>query len=390
MNNFKASILCLLILEALFSNMVAKELLLPPLQKTNPLACWATCTKMTLDAYGYTNNSNTRITEKELEDAVCGYNTDCTNQLFGTSQSVDMILMQKKQIFSTQTPYNRSTGGGNVSQSDLIYEIDKGRPILSGWLYGDGKKHMVLIRGYSGSGGTIVGNVAYNDPDNGQTKYLSYAEFVRQGDTRVWYETLRLTTNPAVTIPVGIGPHEYVLINTAPFAILPTTQSITVTAQKSGAHIPVLWTWRLVFPSKDGDCIVRTSTTSGPNFTSTWNITNFSMPVGYAWKYNFEGKIPGRVEVKVDDNAGPPAHEDAINVLYVPNSTYPGVLIYENKTISTFQADVKAHELIIMQNDQFLSGTSISLKSGIAIDINNGITVENGGLVNIVVDPILR
>ncbi len=150
------------------------------------------------------------------------------------------------------------------------------------------------------------------------------------------------------------------------------------------------WNWKLIFPHSDGDCTVASWTESSSKLQSTWNIPNFVLPAGYQWKYNFNGNIPGRVEVLVNDNAGPPAHEDAINVLYKPSVTYPGTVVYENSTVSNTLPEVKAHESIITQYDQILPGGNITFKSGERITINDGITIQNGSTTNFVIDPSIR
>ena len=76
--------------------------------------------------------------------------------------------------------------------------------------------------------------------------------------------------------------------------------------------------------------------------------------------------------------------------MYVPSDLYPGVLIYEDQTISSSQPDVRVHELLIMQNDLFLPGSNINLKSGKRFDIRDGVTIENGSVTNLIVDPALR
>ena len=367
----------------------ARELVISPYRQWGTNTCWAACSKMVLDAYQfYKTETDIRIWAFPPDGP------DVTNQLSGTTKSTDKVLQNFGPIYSTFTPFNAGTGGGNISQSDLTLEIDRGRPILSGRLIADGsatgRKHMFLITGYTGTGGSTAGKVIYNDPASGTRKEQTYAEFVRTGNDYIWYETLRLTTNPRVQIPTGTGPNEYVRINSGTAEITLSPQSLSYTAYKYGTHIPVNWNWKLIFPHSYGDCVVASWTVSGSNLQSTWNISNFVLPAGYQWKYNFDGKIPGRVEVLVNDNAGPPAHEDAINVLYRPGVLYPGIIVYENNTISNIQPEVKAHELIITKNDQFLPGGNITFKSGERIDIKDGITIQNGSTTNFTIDPSIR
>ena len=71
-------------------------------------------------------------------------------------------------------------------------------------------------------------------------------------------------------------------------------------------------------------------------------------------------------------------HLDNVGVLYVPANLYPGYIIYENNTVSSARPEVKAHQMITTQNDQFLSGGNITFRAGERIDIKDGITIQNG------------
>jgi hypothetical protein len=389
-SNHKRLLLSVVLFTLFTSNAYsARELVISPYRQWGSNTCWAACSKMVLDAYQFSK------TEMEIRKWAFPPNgPDVTNQLSGTTKSTDKVFQNYGPIYSTFTPFNTSSRGGNISQSDLTSEIDRGRPILSGRLIADGSPtgsgHMFLITGYTGSGGSTAGKVIYNDPASGTRKEQTYAEFVRTGNGYIWFETLRLTTNPRFPIPVGTGPKELVRINSGTAEITQSPQSLSYIAYKNGDHIPVNWNWKLIFPHSYGDCIVASWTVTGSNLQSTWNISNFVLPAGYQWKYNFDGKIPGRVEVLVNDNAGPPAHEDAINVLYTPNILYSGIIVYENNTVSNAQPEVKAHELIITQNDQFSPGGNITFKSGERIDINDGVTIQNGSTTNFTIDPLIR
>jgi hypothetical protein len=96
------------------------------------------------------------------------------------------------------------------------------------------------------------------------------------------------------------------------------------------------------------------------------------------------------VEVEVDDASGSPSCWNSMDVLYVPDELYPGVLIYEDQTVSGPEPVVKAHERLILHDDQFLVGADIALESGERLDIEGGVTVSDGAIVDFVVDPSLR
>lgn len=368
----------------------SRELAIAPVQQSGTNVCWAACCQMTLTAYGIPVAQSTIINW-----AVGGQNVG--NELTGRATAVDKVLEhygisgQGSPIWSSYTAPNMA-GYGNVSEFDLTYEIDapNGRPIIAAWLQQDASEHVVLIKGYTGPGLSNSGSVIYNDPSDGARYTRSYAEFVRRGNEYVWRETLRLTTTPRIPIPTGVGDHELVWIDAGPIEVTPSMSSFSFSGHKSGSHTPTCWTWRLVFPHAGGYCTVASWTSPGSNVSSTWNVSGFSMPAGYQWVYNCDGKVPGRAEVSVDDNAGPPAHTDAMNVLYVPSVQYPAVAIYEDRTVFSPQSDVLAHELIIVRNDQLNTGTDIAFRSGRSIDIGDGITVQNGTATDFIADPALR
>jgi hypothetical protein len=394
-HRYNKRVVCLFFISSITINVLAaRELVIVDYRQLATNSCWAACSYMVLDAY------NHRTSEMDIRRWAFPPNgDDHQNQLSGSPTSTAGVLSHFGSINSYFDGYNTSTGGGNISQSNITQEIDQGRPILAGRVYFDNNLnisygHMYVIRGYTGNGGSSVGDVIYNDPDPriGGRRAQSYAEFVRRGNEYQWYETLRLTTNPRPQIPTGIGSGERVRIYdySSTTRITQSPQSLSFEANKGGVHVPVNWNWRLVFPHVGGEYVAATWTVTSSSFQSVWNISNFVLPSNYQWKYNYDGIIPGRVEVLVNDNAGPPAHEDAVDVLYVPSNLYPGVIVYQNKTVSNAQPEVKAHELIILRNDQFLPGSSINFKSGDRIDIGNGVTIQDGSNVNFTIDPSIR
>jgi hypothetical protein len=310
--------------------------------------------------------------------------------LSGEGNSVDEVLWHFGSISGNYTPLP-SDGQGNISQYDLTYEIDDGRPIIAAIVIDDGGTylHDVLIKGYTGSGGYSAGNVIFNDPGNGgRRRELSYPMFVRTGNSWGWYETLRLVTNPRSPIGTGVGPEHRVLLleESCTQEITETTQSLQYRAYKYGDP-PVEWEWELVFPHSSGYAVVASWTTNSSQDDLTWHVSDFSLPLSYDWKYTYDGYIPGRIQVVCHD---PDYHDDAINVLYKPDDLYPGALIYENKTVTGMQPVVRAHEFILLKNDLFLSGADVVFASGEDITIEDGITFDDGSYIDFVIDPNLR
>jgi len=368
------------------------ELVITPRGQNGDATCWAACCEMILDAY------DDYVTQSTIVNWAVG-GQDVGNELTGRPTAVDMVLEHFGDIECNHTGPNLD-GYGNISKDDLTWEIDRGRPAIASWMYPDAPdpedctKHSLLIIGYTGSGGSDVGDVIFNDPvDGGSRRQRSYAEFVRRGNEYAWRETLRLTSNPLVPIPtpIGGGDENVVIYEEESTAeITESTHSLTYSAGKSGQYTPTCWRWKLVFPHSSGYAVVASWSPTVSDWITTWNVENFTMPTGFDWKYNFDGKIPGRVEVEVDDESGSPSCWNSMDVLYIPDELYPGVLIYEEQTISGPEPVVKAHERLIVRDDQFLAGADISLKSGERLDVEGGVTISKGAIVDFVVDPSLR
>jgi len=394
MNSIKLknhSLLVLLILLAIPKvNVLAdKHLEIGPIQQDKTNWCWAACCEMISDAYKMTRYGNYgSFNQYEVATwAVNGNNS--TNFLFGYPKSVDKVLEHFGPIFSNPTPYNPATGGGNLTKYDIALEINQGRPFIAGWERTDAPDHCVLVNGYTGSGiGSDVVKVKYLDPFYGDERSYTYAEFVQQGDFQKWKETLRFTTNPREPIPTGIGTAHVVLLQEYDCTeeITQSPQSLTFRAIKWG-DTPVSWEWKLVFPHINGDAIVASWNTSTSQDDLTWNITNFTMPSNYDWIYQNDGRVAGRIEVICMD---PDYHFDAINIIYVPGDIYPGILVYKDQVVNNNKPDVRAHQILIAENDNFMPGGNISLKSGGRIDIKDGITIGNGSQVDFIIDPSLR
>jgi hypothetical protein len=165
------------------SNIFAgKELKVATAQQEKTLWCWAAACEIVLYAYGKNTD------QYDVADwAVNGQNT--TNDMHGTSKAVDSVIFHFASIGSN---YDLSS----LYEKYLIDQIDAGRPIMAGITFNGQIGHVVVIRGYSGSGGSNVGDVIFNDPGTGTREVWSYAKFVGNEPSWLWNETLRLTTNP--------------------------------------------------------------------------------------------------------------------------------------------------------------------------------------------------
>lgn len=305
----------------------------------------------------------------------------------GKINSVDKVLAWAS-TGDIGTEYNQST----LYQNILTTALDLRRPVIAGIILSSNAAHMVVITGY-----TNAGNVIFKDPSNAYyptgRRELSYSAFAgTQGSSWCWNETLRLTTAPRKPIPLGINDWCRIYDGSTT-TITPSTTSFSYTAALHSVELPpahpVLWSWKLVFTTQNGDYVVNSWTSNSTSSTLTWNITGFALPSNLQWYYNYDGKIPGSVQLDVLDSDGY-HHLDNIGVFYVPVSLYSGFIIYENNIVSNAQSEVKAHQMITVQNDQFLSGSNITFRAGERIDIKDGITIQNGSITNFTIDQSVR
>ena len=287
----------------------SKEFSITPAFQEKTLWCWAASCEMVLDAYG--NSSD----QYDIANWAVG-NQNKMVDMYGDAKTVDRVLAV---IGGIETLYNLAA----LTEWGITYEIgdedDNGVPIIAGIDIG-GVGHVVVIRGYTGSGGDDVGNVIFNDPNPyfGGRRVLPFDDFVDNGPSWRWNETLRMTTMPRIPIPVGL--YDYARISDGgTTTVTPSTTSLSYTAVFHNADTwpthPVSWDWKLIFVHAGGECIARSWTSTSTGSQLTWNISGFSLPTGYQWYYNYDGEIPGRIELDLLDSDGF-RHFDAITVSY--------------------------------------------------------------------------
>jgi hypothetical protein len=386
--SFFLPIICLLLSTSLVK--ADRELVIATYRQWGNKTCWAAVSVMVLNAYGFpqTDEKKVRcwafpIPNENNCDCSLGGMTDTDNNLYGAGNSVEGILYE----FGTISGKDDDA----LAPEEISGDINGGRPFICGLLNDDYSKHMVLARGYRGNGGSNVTKVIYNNPSSGQRVEQDYTDFT-VNSSFAWLETFRLTTNPRKAIPVGM--YDWCRISDGGTTIItPSTTSLSYTAGfydgDSWPTDPVSWDWKLIFVHSSGACIARSWTVTSAVSDLTWYISGFSLPSGYQWYYNYFGNIIGRIELDLLDSDGY-HHLDAIDIQYTPNNPYFGNIVYENQTVSSAQPEVKAHQTIITQNDQFISGGNITFRSGERIDIKDGITIQNGGTTNFVTDPSVR
>ena len=284
---------------------------------------------------------------------------------------------------------------------DFSAAILKGRPIDVGvsWLSDpNGSGHIVLAVGFDTKDGTNanigpspkneITNVFYHDPADGLTGKKSFAAMRQNGDW-IWYETLRLGTD-GPTPPTGI--HDRVSIDNFTYSYVYPFTAKTALSKFYSNVVPkdhcYSFNWSIGFSHASGEFIAKSATISGTD-QSTWTISPFNLPTGYAWNYHATGAVSGNLKVSCKDNKGYD-HSDAKSILFYPSNFYPVDVLYENKTTSTTQADVKAHNWIGISKDNLNSGTKTHFKAGTSITLLDGTTISNGSTVTLTIDPSLK
>lgn len=355
-----------------------KEFAILPVKQQNSLWCWAAACEMLFNAY--------KINIDQYDIALWAVSSENkTNDMYGNQKQCNKILEHFGNIY---TSYNSMS----LYETTLYHEITAGKPIIAGIGLSDNSiGHVVLIIGYSGPGYNDIGDVIINDPSTELREAWPYDLFVKlESKGKVawqWNETLRMIDLPKEPIPLGIGTnHAVILFKDNSTTEFTQSQSLSYYAHKNGDS-PISWSWKLSFPHSEGDAVVSSWNNTISQKDQTWNIPNFTLPSTHDWFYQTDGKIVGKIEVECLD---PDIHRDHFIVEYIPNDLYPGVLSYENYTLTNSQPDVRAHQLLTIQNDQFLSGAEISFKSGECIKLNGEISIESGSEVKMVIDQSLR
>jgi len=79
-----------------------------------------------------------------------------------------------------------------------------------------------------------------------------------------------------------------------------------------------------------------------------------------------------------------------VNEIQVTAPALPLYVLYANRMVRERISDVKAKYGVTMLNDRILSGGAATFTAGYALDITDGVTVENGAAVNFKVDPAVQ
>jgi len=208
-----------------------KDLIIDPIPQLGTNTCWAACACMVIRAY----DRGDATTERDLRQWVFGSAKDSGNTLSGHSKATDKAIEHFSRD-NIQSVWHRTGNAsecynlGCISATNLVNEINGGRPFVAGLRHLErGFYHAVVVRGYTGSGGSDVGNVIYNNPALlvGGRRELPFNEFIL-GNEYYWTETLVLTTNPRTPIPVSIGPKEWVKISNSTTEITTSPQAVDI------------------------------------------------------------------------------------------------------------------------------------------------------------------
>lgn len=349
-----------------------KVLPITPVQQTGSLTCWAACCQMILAWWTIT------VSEDQIVEWATG-GADKTNFLQGgPDKACDLILKHFGRLDSYV-----SSGKGTMLEIESNININ--RPIIAAWASKTGEPgHMLLIIGYDNK----TNEVYFIDPKRGAVLKCSIGLF-QESDVHKWNGYLRMLTpnnNP--------GPFDGVCVYTDSAKIIVhqgTASSFDgkfVKASGSNAFVDS-WDWTLRFFHSGGEYGAASITGLSGYDYCTWNVSGFTLPSGYLWNYNYNGEVVGDITVSVVDSDGYP-HSDTKTVFFTPQNMFPGVVTYASQTVTTSQPDVEAHYRVELLYDQFQPGGDITFRAGQEINIGNGVTFENGTVVDFVIDPSLQ
>ena len=379
MNSNKLSIrgcVMVLLFPAALIQAACRDVITPMSQGSERNICWAVCADMILKYYGNPSNMN-EIKQRGTNGI------DTVNGLCNKPNS--LVEETVKEILESSNPKQNIPSecqGGVVLWNDLqTYTCNK-KPVIAGLIKEDATNtgHMVLVIGWDNDG-----NVEFNDPLDGEMGEASYDQFC-ENDYWYWNESMI----PEEGSPVGLVPvaEPSISITSGPVQFIYPGSNATYTSTfycPTGQTCmpPFLWNWNLKFFHKNGNYTVASIQNLQGQGASTWNIPAFTLPSGYEWQYNADGKIMGLVTVSTSD------YSDWKDVTYAPQTLIPGNVQFSNQTVSGQHADVAAHYCIYIENVAINSTAEIEFKAGSCFTIDD-LTVQNGSEVTIKVDPALQ
>ena len=150
--------------------------------------CWAASSQAILEYYK-TKKTQTEIAQYGTEGA------NIWNLLWGSSTNptrngIELILLHFANLATTHW-------GGVLNQATVKSEIDARRPLVINWKWDGGGGHFVVAKGIDGDYVTLM------DPAAGTT--LNTYDWVRQGSSHTWTDTLTLNTSPPANLTAIIS-----------------------------------------------------------------------------------------------------------------------------------------------------------------------------------------
>jgi Papain-like cysteine protease AvrRpt2 len=345
-------------------------------------------------------NVDTTICDDEngnsnFDTSYCNLNPNLCS-CYETTISHDVIT--RKMVITTNGPYHACNAVLNyfggiqdtflpraLIRTQLTTQISAQKPVLAGALVASEIGHGEVISGYHASTDIII----YEDPLESGTKTLSYDEFVNNED---WEESLSMTTTPP-----GIGVLDYVKITSGPMAFTYPGSSGTYQCQFTSGESPLAraksFFWIISFNYLTGSIVVDTATTTGTNNVygsiTSWTTPVINLPSGYQWVRDNSGLVQGKVFVSTTDSDGD-FHSVFELITYAEQNPYPNNNLFENQTVSSSHADVKAHDAIQIINDQITSAGVINFKTGQNVYILPETQILPGSNINVTIDPNLQ
>lgn len=388
--SFSSGMFIFLLILNTVSTIFARELVITANRSEMSNWCWAAVSQMVLSWY-MVNKTQTEIVQK-----VYVLPDDETLPLYG---NVGYLGVNKILEYYASDKIGRITHtNGILSKSDIFTEINGNRPIpiLGQNDFGsDPKYHIALIIGYvdNNPNNPII---IVNDPkpgrDGGRKEIqLTYLQ-ISAGDWE-WQETIRLQKSGAGSVGVLSGVQiagADLFTYTQPASSRTYSGNFIRSSPGAINEHPVEWTWSLLFYHTGGDYVVSSSVIPNPNWglTTQWTAPAFTLPQ-YQWLYNEDGSVKGALRLKCIDEVGI-THRSATEVAYFKPNPYPVTMAYVYNSISGALSEIKAHELVILQNLQINSNANVTFRAGSTIDIKEGVNIENGAVTNLIVDAGVR
>lgn len=221
--------------------------------------CWAAVSQQVLRYYGINRSqceiASWALSAKSNNTKQCCVSTmpaecDVGNTMYaeyGENGSIQAILQHFAQINSVgirggQAPFRT----GVLSPSDIVTEMNAGRPIVMMWRFGS--QHYVIAKGFIGSNSNGIMRVY--DPDNEAKVYeiattysgaLSTTDTKNPKDSWTWVDTLKLLDRKMPSVNINVNDMEGPVVNVTSTTNLSIKVSVNPNGYNNNNQLVELW-----------------------------------------------------------------------------------------------------------------------------------------------------